>query len=265
MIKAIPFRHTTVRFDDRGEGFPIVLLHGFMESLDVWDDFAAELAKDYRVISIDLPGHGKSGLVDYVHTMDIMAEAVKEVLDFLGLKQVALIGHSMGGYVSLQFWKSYPGYVRCLVLFHSTPFPDTDERKAMREQLVRDIKAGKKVALAKDFVQKTFAADNAERLVKKIGFMKIVALNTSNEGIIAALEGMKMRPSYTDLLEKARIPVLWILGAKDNFIPVDVYKQLNLPDNVKVEIFENSGHQGYIEEPEKSLDVIKKFVNSCKG
>ncbi len=263
MLKQITFANTLIRFEDRGSGFPIVLLHGFMESLDAWDEFASELEKDFRVIAIDLPGHGKSGLVDYIHTMDIMAAAVKAVLDFAGLKNVALVGHSMGGYTALQFLKDYPDYVRCLVLFHSTPFADTEDRKKAREQMINDVKAGKKVSFAKDFVQKTFAPQNVDKLVKQIGFMKIIALNTQNEGIIAALEGMKQRPSYVDLVEKAPVPILWILGKHDNFIPADVYKQLSLPSNVTVEVLEHSGHQGYIEQKKESLEMIKKFVNKC--
>lgn len=263
MLKKIQFNNSLIRFDDTGSGFPVVLLHGFMESLDVWDDIVEKLSQNYRVIAIDLLGHGQSGNVGPVHTMDVMAEQVKAVLDDLGLEKVGIVGHSMGGYVALEFLKDYADMVECLVLFHSTPFPDTEERKKVRDEMIRKIKSGGKVSLAKDFVKQTFAKDNLSRLEKKIGFFKIIAINTSNDGIIAALEGMKGRPSYVDVLEKTAVPVLWILGAKDQFIAVDVYKQVNLPKNVEVVVLGQSGHQGYVEELDKSYTTLKKFFDKC--
>ena len=263
MLKKIQFRNTSIRFDDTGEGFPVVFLHGFMESLDVWDDMVEKLSKDFRVITVDLLGHGQSGNVGPIHSMDIMAQEVKAILDDLGIGQVALVGHSMGGYVALEFLKDYPQMVKCLVLFHSTPFPDTDERKASRDEMIKDIKSGRKVPLAKDFVKKTFAPENVKKFEKKIGFFKIIAINTSNEGIIAALEGMKVRPSYVDVLEKQEIPILWMLGKNDQFIPVDVYKQVELPGSAEIFVLEHSGHQGFVEEEEKSYAKLKEFLEQC--
>ncbi len=263
MLKSIVFRNTTIRFEDIGQGEPIVLLHGFLESLDVWDEFAEELARDFRVISIDLPGHGRTGIVDFVHTMDIMAEAVKEVLDYLGLHKILLVGHSMGGYVSLQFLKDYPDYLCGLILLHSSPLPDTEERKKARDEMIRGIKSGKKVVIAKEHVNKTFAPDNIEKFVKKVGFLKIIALNTPNDGIVAALEGMKRRPDYRQVLKKATIPVLYVLGLKDNFIPVDILGKFELPKSGEVLKLESSGHQGFIEEKEKVLEEIRNFAKKC--
>ncbi len=265
MLKKIKFKSTLVRFDDTGKGFPVVFLHGFMESLDVWDDMVEKLSNDFRVITVDLLGHGHSGNVGPIHSMDIMAQEVKAILDDLGIGQVALVGHSMGGYVALEFLKDYPQMVKCLVLFHSTPFPDTDERKASRDEMIKDIKSGRKVPLAKDFVKKTFAPENVKKFEKKIGFFKIIAINTSNEGIIAALEGMKERPSYVDLIENIDIPMLWILGAKDQFIPVDVYKQVKLNEKVEVEILQESGHQGFVEEVDKSITILRQFIGKCSA
>ncbi len=263
MLKSIVFRNTTIRFEDIGQGNPIVLLHGFLESLDVWDEFADELAKDFRVISIDLPGHGRTGNVDFVHTMDIMAQAVKEVLDYLELRKVLMIGHSMGGYVSLQFLKDYPDYLSGLVLLHSSPLADTEERKQARDKMIRDIKGGKKVVIAKEHVNKTFAPDNLEKFVKKVGFLKIIAINTPNDGIVAALEGMKRRPDYREVLKKATIPVLYVLGLKDNFIPKDILDKFDMPEGGEVLKLEHSGHQGFIEEKEKVLEAIRNFAKKC--
>ncbi len=263
MVKSIVFRNTTIRFDDKWQGPPIVLLHGFMESLDVWDEVAEELSEEFRVVAIDLPGHGKSGVIEQVHTMELMADVVKEVVDYLSLGKIVLVGHSMGGYVALEFLKDYPQYLAGLVLLHSTPLADTSERKQQRDKMVFDIKSGVKVKLAKEHVQKTFASDNLERFVQKVGFLKIIAINTSNDGIIGALEGMKDRPDYRDVLKNAKVPFLYILGKKDNFISPDVVQQLDLPEDSKVVLLEHSGHQGYIEERDKVVVILEDFAKKC--
>ncbi len=264
MTYTIPYKGSTIRFSEDGSGYPIILLHGYMESLDVWDDFAADLSKEYRVISIDLPGHGKTGIFAPIHTMDIMAEIVDQVIKHLNIKGFVMIGHSMGGYVALEYLAKYPNKLDGLVLFHSTPLPDTEEKKKQRDQSIEQIKQGKKVAIAKEHVQKTFAQENHQKFVKDIGFLKIIAINTSNDGIIAALEGMKRRKDHTQTINNASIPIMLILGEKDNFIPIDLPKKIKLADNVKIEILKNSGHQGFIEEKENSLKLIKSFVEQCK-
>ena len=82
---------------------PLVLLHGFMENTTIWDEMEAHLSKDFTLIKIDLPGHGKSKIYQEIHTVELMAEKVKEVIDALKLEKINLLGHSLGGYVSLAF------------------------------------------------------------------------------------------------------------------------------------------------------------------
>src|ERR1044072_4356356 len=111
----IPETHTVkvlgakIRYADVGKGRVVVLLHGFLENLEVWfgNGFAQELAKHYRVIAIDLPGHGKSECVGYVHRMERMAAVVKAVMDGLGLRRYTVAGHSMGGYAALAFAEKF--------------------------------------------------------------------------------------------------------------------------------------------------------------
>ncbi len=263
MIKSIVYKSSTIRFDDRGQGNPIVLLHGFMESLDVWDELADKLSDEFRIIAIDLPGHGKSGVIEQTHSMELMADVVKEIIDYLKLEKVLLVGHSMGGYVALEFLKDYPQNLAGLVLLHSTPMADSEERKRQRNEMIMDIKSGKKVKLAKEHVQKTFAKDNLDRFVQKIGFFKIIAINTSNDGIIAAIEGMKLRPDYREVLKNTNVPFLYILGKKDNFIPVETLENIELPKGSEVLIMDNSGHQGYVEEQEKVEERLRDFAKKC--
>ncbi|NJO68718.1 MAG: alpha/beta fold hydrolase [Bacteroidetes bacterium] len=129
MLKSVPFHSSSVHFDDLGSGKVIVLLHGYLETMEIWSGFAPELAKTYRVITIDIPGHGKSGKVADTHDMDLMADAVNTVLTFLRIEKCFLVGHSMGGYVSLAFMSKYRYKLLGICLFHATPFADSEGKK----------------------------------------------------------------------------------------------------------------------------------------
>ena len=108
----------------------LVLLHGFMENLSVWDDLEPYLSKEFTLVKIVLPGHGHSELYGEVHSMEMMADEVKKVLDDLTFQtNIHILGHSMGGYVALAFAEKYPEYLKTLTLFFSTYFPDDDEKK----------------------------------------------------------------------------------------------------------------------------------------
>src|SRR4051812_42260347 len=98
MIKYADFKQIKVRYNDSGKGRAIVLLHGFMESLEIWNDFSKELSKTFRVICIDLPGFGETPAIGYVHSMELMANCVKAVMNKERLRKYVIIGHSLGGY-----------------------------------------------------------------------------------------------------------------------------------------------------------------------
>ncbi|MBC7863352.1 MAG: alpha/beta hydrolase, partial [Bacteroidia bacterium] len=101
MNKEIQFNHGNISFSDKGKGRVVVLLHGFLGSKEILETVQDKLSKVFRVISIDLPGHGQSDCYGYIHTTELMARGVKAVMDSLKLKRYVLIGHSMGGYAAL--------------------------------------------------------------------------------------------------------------------------------------------------------------------
>lgn len=263
MYSKVKFSGKQIAYQDQGQGFPVVLLHGYLESLAVWEKFAQKLASTNRVIAIDLPGHGNSEIISSAHSMQTMAESVNAVLEFLNVQQCFMIGHSMGGYVTMEFLNNFPEKLKGICLFHSTPYADTEEKKTIRNRMIEAIEAGKHVQLAKEHVEKTFAKENIEKFVQEIGFLKIIAINTKPLGNIAALKGMRERKDLSTLLKLTPIPSLWIFGAKDNFISTDIIEK-NKFKNTEIEILENSGHQGYIEEEEKSLNITRKFLNKIQ-
>ena len=140
MSEFISYKNAGIHYSDSGEGNVIVLLHGFLENLNIWNKLADELKKTHRVIRIDLLGHGKTECLGYIHTMEEMAEAVKAVLDYLKTERYVIIGHSMGGYVALAFAEKYHNNIVGLCLANSTSKPDSDERKRNRNRAIAAVK-----------------------------------------------------------------------------------------------------------------------------
>lgn len=261
MISTVEYKDTFIRYRDEGTGDPVVLLHGYLESLEIWDGFADELAADYRVICVDLPGHGRSGVYSAIDTMAIMADAVRHVLDFLGIGRAVVIGHSMGGYAALAFEDFYPEITIGFGLFHSHAIADPEDKKINRDREIELVKAGKKQQFISINIPNAFATDNHEKFAGKIEWARKIAIDTPDDGIIHALEGMKARPDRRDVLKSSTDPVLIVAGKKDNYIPFEVYQQhFELAPDTEVLILENSGHMGFIEEMEKSLEGVRKFL-----
>lgn len=264
MEKLIDYKGTDIKITDEGKGIPVVLLHGYLESSEIWQTFSEKLKNYFRIFRIDLPGHGESGIIDSIHSMDLMAHAVSFVLDAHFIEKCIMIGHSMGGYVTLAFADNYPERLLGFCLFHSSPFADTDEKKQNRDREIDMVKSGKKDLLFKNNVPKGFANDNLQRLKGKVNQALEIAQKTPEDGIVAILKGMKIRPDRVGVILKSEIPFLWILGTKDNYIHFDAIRpRIGLNSRGELFVLENSGHMGFIEEPEKSLQKIISFVNIC--
>ncbi|MBI4930951.1 MAG: alpha/beta fold hydrolase [Bacteroidetes bacterium] len=263
MIKQAEFRNVKVRYSDKGKGRVIVLLHGFLESLEIWDEFSAKLSKRFRVIAIDLPGHGETPAIGYVHSMELMAECVKSVLDSLELRKYVVVGHSMGGYIALAFAELFPQNLSGLCIFHSTAMPDSDEKKKDRDRVAEIVKKDH-TQFVSDLIPKLFAQKNVPLLKDEVGKAKQIALNTPKEGIVAALLGMKERPSRELVLKNATYPVLFIIGKQDVILAWDNLLLLtSLPKKSFNIVLEHAGHMGFYEAPEETFKTVKKFSGMC--
>lgn len=254
-----------IHFTDQGKGKVIVLVHGYLESLKVWDSFSTKLSETFRVISVDLPGHGESDIFSEVHTMEFMAGVLSELLGYLEIEKVFLAGHSLGGYVTLAFTEFFPAKLSGYCLFHSQPFADTPEALDKREREIKFVKAGKKDLMYPDNVSKMFAASNLEKFKEALVRSKQIASELPAEGIVSVLRGMISRPSRLSVMEAGKVPCLWVLGSMDNYINCEkIVSMVKLPQNARLVILENSGHMGFVEEEDLSLKVITDFVSKIK-
>ncbi len=263
MTQITTLLNKTVQFKDEGEGTPLVFLHGYLETLKVWDQLAHQLSKNYRVIRIDLPGHGGSEPILPSGKMDLMADSIKEVLDHLGISSCFLFGHSMGGYATLAFIEKFPTLIKGFSLVHSAPFADTDEKRNNRDREIKMLEEEKKELLINSSIPKMFADDNLEKLHEQVEIIKHQATTNSSEGIISVLRGMKDRPDRTNILKHSNIPCLWFLGKRDNHIDFDTVfpKVKEISPQITFEILDHSGHIGFIEQEEKVVNAITGWVN----
>jgi pimeloyl-ACP methyl ester carboxylesterase len=255
------FKGGRIHFTDSGRGEAIVLLHGYLESSEIWDGFASELSLQFRIISVDLPGHGLSDVYGEVHTMEFMADVLEELIDYLGLNKVFMTGHSLGGYVTLAFLGLYSERLNGYCLFHSQPFADTPEAIEKRKREIDIVKMGKKNLMYPDNVTRMFAPSNLEKFEIELQRSKDIASHIPGEGIIAVLNGMMMRPSRLSFMEEGKVPCLWILGTMDNYIPCEVIQsKVKLSANAEIVVLKNSGHMGFVEEEELSVKIVSEFV-----
>ncbi|MGC1389412.1 MAG: alpha/beta hydrolase [Bacteroidales bacterium] len=257
------FRGGRIHYSDSGTGRVVVLLHGYLESSEVWNGFSVKLMSTFRVITVDLPGCGLSDVYGEVHSMEFMALAIKELIEYLNLKKVFLAGHSLGGYVALAFLELFPHHLSGYCLFHSQPFSDSQAALDKRKREIEIVKMGKKNLMYPDNVIRMFAPSNLVKFSDAFQKSKDIASRIPGEGIIAVLNGMMIRPSRLSFMEEGKVPCLWILGLMDNYIPCELIQtQVKLPSNARVVILTNSGHLGFVEEEELSVKIVSDFVNT---
>lgn len=257
------FKKIKVHYTDNGKGRVIVLLHGFLGSHAIWDEFVKKLSKRFRVIAIDFPGHGETPSIGYYHSMELMAQSVKAVLNKAGVRRYVVVGHSMGGYTALAFAELFPENVSGLCLFNSTAFADSDEKKKDRERVIRLVKKEHKHYVT-EVITTLFAPENIEKLKSQIDKVKRIAASINKQAIINSLEGMKERKNRDMILRFAEYPVLFIVGKKDSVINYEtMYAQMGMCKYPFVTMLENAGHMGFYEEPQITLKDLEQFATRC--
>ena len=261
-MKTIQHKNTTLSFTDTGKGTSIVLLHGFLENKKMWNAFVPEFSKKNRVITIDLLGHGETECMGYVHTMEDNAEAVAAVLSHLRIRKAVFVGHSMGGYVALAFAELYPDTVKGLVLLNSTSRADSDDRKTNRDRAIKAVKQNYSAFISMA-ISNLFSENNRERLTEIIENVKKEALKTPLQGIVASLEGMKIRIDREVLLHLTPYPKMLILGEKDPVLPFEETKEQTEETEVQLVSFPD-GHMSHLENTEALTTVLLNFFKTIK-
>ncbi|HUQ67030.1 MAG TPA: alpha/beta hydrolase [Flavitalea sp.] len=245
-----------------GEGEPIVLIHGFGEDSTIWDGMIAELSNTCKLIVPDLAGSGRSkGNMDGI-SMENLAEHINLILEKESVDLCYMIGHSMGGYITLAFAEKYRHKLNGLGLFHSTVFPDNEEKKSVRSKNIEFIKnygSEKFIAQSVPNLFSEYTKNERPQLVKEIITRYSQFSPTS---LVAYTAAMKDRPDRSDVLRNFKKPVLLIMGEYDTAIPIEQsLKMCEIADFAYIYIAAQSGHMGMLEEPEFCLKAITDFLS----
>ncbi len=238
----------------------IVLLHGYLETLYIFNEFIEILEKKYRVIAIDLPGHGLSGSDKEINSMEFCAGVIADILKKNNIEKAWVAGHSMGGYIAQNCIKHYPGMFNGVILLNSTPFADSPEKRTDREReidLIRKSKLGNLAALS---IPKMYAPANLRKFDEKIEETVEISETHDPNGIVACIKGMMQREDTLNVLADAD-KAMFIFGTEDKFITEEIREKLigEFP-NVKAVVVPGTGHNSFIEEPQKVLEAIENFI-----
>ncbi len=260
-IKTVIIGGKEIRYSDQGNGRPIVLLHGFIERIEIWNRMSEMLSESNRVVCIELPGHGESELIDEVQTMEKVANHIHVLIGQLGLKNYVMIGHSMGGYISLAYAEQYEHELAGVGLFHSNATADSEEKKLGRERSIEIIQRDK-AGFIFNFIPNLFAEINQSIFAKEIDALQQGAKDMTTEALVASLKGMALRTDKIVFLFSTPLPVMFILGKEDTHSPVsEVMAQTLLPKHSEVLILADCAHMGYLEKTVETARFIQSFAS----
>ena len=258
----INFKGQQINYFTYGKGKPVVLLHGFCEDSSMWEDFISAFAH-YQIIGIDLPGFGSSSPVENP-TIEKFADSVNVLLEKLSIQNCFMIGHSMGGYVSLAFAKKYGKRLRGLGIFHSHPYPDTPAQKELRAKSIEFIKKNGHFHYLKQLFPKLFPPDFLSSNRFLVDKMMHRASSFPATGIIGGQQAMMNRPDQSAVLAAINCPVLFIIGREDEVVATEhSFEQTALPEVAHIHALNGVGHMGMFEAPKETQKIINQFLKYC--
>lgn len=235
-----------------GSGPPIILLHGFCETHRIWDGFGELLATNFSVVAFDLPGFGKSDLITPLSIESVAHRLIQE-LESMKINHCVLVGHSLGGYVALAMQAAKPELFAGIVLFHSTLFADTEEKKANRNKTIEFVKNHGVAPFVDTFVPNLFH----QKEHAAIPAVHAMALETPLDTLLQYSAAMRDRPARDQWLG---YDLLILAGRFDAIIPLPVSEQMAaLSGCATLKVLEFSGHMGMLEDREESAKSIRNF------
>lgn len=246
-----------IHYKEYGSGEPVLLLHGFCETHFVWDHIARDISDSFHIIAIDLPGFGKSTSLVTPFTIAAVAEQILAFLKEKNIQAVSVIGHSLGGYVTLAMAKLAPKNIKSFGLFQSTAFADSDEKKLSRNKVIEFVEAHGVQPFIESFIPPLFHNPTNPHIPEIVK----LALTTPKDTLIAYTQAMRDRPDNTRILSDFQGKILLIGGENDTVIPKDaIIKQAKMVHNATTIFYPNTGHMAMFEVPEKVTRDLRNFL-----
>lgn len=250
----------------------MVLLHGFGEDSRIWDKQVAFLQDHCQLIVPDIPGSGNSALLQlaklpssaqraYV-SIDDYADTVYAILEAENIDRCLMLGHSMGGYITLAFAERYPERLAGFGLVHSTAFADSEEKKQMRAKAIETIGRYGAEPFLKNTIPNLFGRSFKEKHPERINQLIHAAGGFTTEALQQYYQAMIQRPDRCQVLKSNRLPVLFVMGTEDMAAPMDdVLKQVSLPGISYIHVLPGCGHMGMWEAPDTLNQLLRAFIH----
>lgn len=266
-MKKIQVNGYQMAYTDAGEGTPIVFVHGYPLNREMWQPQIEALSDSFRVLAVDLRGHGDSDPVPGPYSVDLLADDIRAFLDALRIDQpVVLCGLSMGGYIAFAFYRKYLDRLRGLILTATRAAADTVEGKAAREASMRTAREKGVIPIVEGMLPKLVSPSTTAKkpeLVKQVGK---ITLNTSLEGVLGDLAALRERPDSTPTLEQIRIPVLILHGEDDQIIPIQEAQAMqSIILSAEFHSVPNAGHLPNLENPAVFNHTVREFVTKLEA
>jgi len=263
--KIINYKSGLLHYQIIGDGFPVIFIHGFAEDGSIWENQVNDLSKRFKLILVDLPGSGRSSFNLLVITIDDHADCIHFILEEERIGSSIIVGHSMGGYIALAFAEKYPEKLKAFGLFHSTAYPDSEEKKTARNKAIEFIQRNGSGEFLEQSIPNLFGARFKEQN-EEIVIELIERYNNFNpDSLVSYYRAMMKRPDRTNVLKNAKQPVLFIIGENDNAVPLEhSLQQCHLPDLCYIHILENTAHMGMYEDRTRSNIILNEFLTQAK-
>jgi pimeloyl-ACP methyl ester carboxylesterase len=253
-----------IAFSKNGKGPHLILIHGFCESKEMWISFAKELSPDYTVYCPDLPGFGESPINRDHISLEETAVIIHDWMVELGIHNPIVIGHSLGGYVTLALAELLGSDLKAIGLFHSTALPDDGEKKKTRNKTIQFIKKYGVDKFIESFVPPLFSEAHRAENKGKITELIDLGKKSTKKGLLAFIAAMRDRKDRMEVWKTFQGPKLLIAGELDGAVKIEA-SQLHKPYTTHYHELIGTGHMGMFEEKEKTSDIIKKFLKDING
>lgn len=262
--KTLRYLDKEVFYQQKGKGNPVILIHGFAEDGIIWEDLVNHLQNNFLLVIPDLPGSGKSMMINKNANVDDHADCIKAILDNEKIETCVMIGHSMGGYITLAFAEKYPHLLSGLGLFHSTAYADSDEKKDTRRKSIIFIRQHGAAAFIEQSTPNLFSEKTQKQNPRLITEVIDRYSNFDPVSLISYYEAMIQRPDRTHVLKNFLPPVLFIMGEEDKIIPLQHgLEQCHLPQQSFIHISENTAHMGMMEDIPNSSFFVESFLKQA--
>ena len=271
MDKRFSYRNWDIHYRDEGPpaptaDCPLVLVHGFAEDSSIWQRQIEALKDRVRILAPDLPGSGRSSPLREPASIADLSEMLKALLDKEGLDTCIPIGHSMGGYCTLAFAEKYPDSAKGFGLFHSTAFPDTEEKKAARRKGIEFIRTNGAAPFVRQATLNLFSDQFRKDQPEIVETVVRQYMDADAESLIHYYEAMMERPDSSSVLRQSNVPVFFLIGSQDKAVALpDSLRQCHLPTLSHITILQQAAHLGMVEEGRRCNNALESFLNFTFG